>query len=369
MRADASQSKAKLMVLCLQPLVYSDADERWRFSLAFQEVNGVGLHITQIQREYYNEYGQLVQYDHIPESEKLRKFLPKMKGYEKYARSFEIAADSQIKYAEYTFIGYDDYQHPVNSKVKIEFVYQNVPVDSTSNPEIVKFFNLPAELGMPKLTKEEVQALVEERNPEKIREKINTVYDLLQYLTLARFGSDSGTTKVYDRNLKCNWEFNRPGDNALRVNKGNCGASANLLKYVLDGNYDEVGYIHWVRPDGGHIVNYIKINQKYYIIDLVQYGLYDAEKLQRRVKQYKITVLDSLKDYPMYCKLQYHDNIKLMAAFQGDEYGHYLCAYDKRINKLYYPKNAQIDILLETPDEGYQFCFTELKVKRPVFKQ
>ncbi len=234
------------------------------------------------------------------------------------------------------------------------------------NPEAVRFFNLPPGLGMPKLTTEAVQLLVDERNPEKIRERISTVYDLLQYLTLAKFGSYSGDTKV--NRGAYTWHFNRPGDNALLVNKGNCGTNANVLKYVLEGDYEEVGFINYWADIGGHVFNYIKTNQKYYVIDLVQYGFEDDIKLQRRVKQYSIGELDSLNDYPGKCIEFYRKDIKLIAASKGDEFGHYPMTWCINRKICYYPEGAVITPLFEAKKQGYKFGFTKFKGKRPIFK-
>lgn len=373
---DSSANSANLQITCDQDPVYADSQNKWYFNLTFQEQNGVGFTIQEILWIYYNDRQMEVGTKSIAGSE-LLKYFPKthFEGMDKYIRRFGLPRQS-IAFADLFFNGIDVSNNPISSKIRINFSQTikesppnfepNIPIDC-SNPEVVRFFNLPPGLGMPKLRKEEVQLLVDERNPEKIRESISTVYDLLQYLTLAKFGSYSGDTKV--NRGAYTWHFNRPGDNALLFNKGNCGASANVLKYVLEGDYEEVGFINYWADIGGHVFNYIKTNQKYYIIDLVQYGFEDDIKLQRRAKQYSIVELASLNDYPGKCIEFYRKDINLIAAFKGDEFGHYPMAFRSNNRKIcYFPEEAVITPLLEASKLGYKFGFTKFKVKRPIFK-
>lgn len=62
---------------------------------------------------------------------------------------------------------------------------------------------------------------------------------------------------------------------ALRRVAGGLLASATdsaWLRYLLDGDYDEIGYITTSQRDGsGHVYNYIQDGEWYYIIDLTHY--------------------------------------------------------------------------------------------------
>ena len=68
------------------------------------------------------------------------------------------------------------------------------------------------------------------------------------------------------------WEHHKPGYDAVRTNTGCCATDSNWLRYILDGDYDEIGYIATSQRDGsGHIYNYIKLDGWYYFIDLTHY--------------------------------------------------------------------------------------------------
>ena len=43
------------------------------------------------------------------------------------------------------------------------------------------------------------------------------------------------------------------------------------MAYLLEGDYDEVGYACYRSTNGGHVVNYIKDGELYYVFDLNQF--------------------------------------------------------------------------------------------------
>lgn len=92
------------------------------------------------------------------------------------------------------------------------------------------------------------------------------------------------------------WHYNLNAFQVMEQHIGNCGASANLANYLLEGDYDELGVIlHAYYPGngGGHVYNYILYESKYYIVDFSWYifGRYDPNN------DFPVLVLDKLEDY------------------------------------------------------------------------
>lgn len=106
--------------------------------------------------------------------------------------------------------------------------------------------------------------------PEAKANEINTLYEALQLYQIGNFRAADDNIRVEENGI--HWEHHKPGFDAVRTNCGCCATSANWLRYILAGDYDEVGYIATSQPDGsGHIFNYIFHEGWYYIIDMTHY--------------------------------------------------------------------------------------------------
>ena len=106
--------------------------------------------------------------------------------------------------------------------------------------------------------------------PEEKQGHISTLYEALQLYQVGNFAPSDDNVRVFDGGIM--WEHHKPGYHAVRTNTGCCATDSNWLRYILDGDYDEVGYIATSQRDGsGHIYNYILHEGWYYIIDLTHY--------------------------------------------------------------------------------------------------
>lgn len=105
------------------------------------------------------------------------------------------------------------------------------------------------------------------------KENINTVYEIIQYLQYTAYQpSDCANQRIYENGY--HWEHHEPAEITIMNHQGNCASMANMFVFALEGHYDEVGYIAWSMPDGGgHILNYVKHEGYYYVIDLTNYTL------------------------------------------------------------------------------------------------
>ncbi len=122
-----------------------------------------------------------------------------------------------------------------------------------------------------KLTDQDIQSLIK-ASADTIQEKISTVEDLVKYMQKSGFYyyEKEGFVKDY-------WTWGHSGNTVIDNNYGICCDIANMASYVLKDDYDDLGFI-WVAGYGvGHIFNYVKTNNKYYIFDLtnVSYDIHN----------------------------------------------------------------------------------------------
>lgn len=106
--------------------------------------------------------------------------------------------------------------------------------------------------------------------PEEKAAAASTLYEALQFYQVGGFYSSDDNIRITEGHI--NWEHHKPGYDAVRTNNGCCATSANWLHYMLQGDYEEVGYVATSQRDGsGHIYNYIYEDGWYYFIDLTHY--------------------------------------------------------------------------------------------------
>ncbi len=124
-------------------------------------------------------------------------------------------------------------------------------------------------LGESRYTNSDIYAMLSS-SPEEKQAKTNTLYEALQLYQVGGFYASDDNIRIPEGNIA--WEHHKPGYDAVRTNTGCCATDSNWLRYILDGDYDEVGFIATSQRDGGgHIYNYIKQGGFYYFIDLTHY--------------------------------------------------------------------------------------------------
>lgn len=114
-------------------------------------------------------------------------------------------------------------------------------------------------------TDEELLAVT---NVEELKEKVNTVRDVENYIKVKKMKSVSGDRDILYDSLW--WSYNNTPEETFKLNAANCGGIANFARYLLEENYD-VGYIQNLDvANGGHVINYVKYNNVYYLFDLTK---------------------------------------------------------------------------------------------------
>ncbi|MBF8982279.1 hypothetical protein IZY60_01885 [Lutibacter sp. B2] len=233
-------------------------------------------------------------------------------------------------------------------------------IGDIKNQEVLRF-EIPQALGDPQLTKEQITSLP--KDPKVLHENIHTVYDVLQYMISSGYCATSGDTKIKEGDFS--WSFNRPGERTIIENKGNCGATANMVNYLLKGDYEEVGFINYSDLNGGHIYNYIKQDNKYYIIDFLQYPLTGYGKLHMNIRE-----LNNLEEYPELCKKDYtHDEfggLKLIVAYTAQDQIPIAYKIEQESKGfMYFPTGSNINVLYDTPSEDTTAKFIDKPAKVP----
>jgi len=121
---------------------------------------------------------------------------------------------------------------------------------------------MPEDLGLPLLTDEEIDKLLADNDPRKVKETITTVADFINYCYRGHFvfadglvfpGSGDGRIVM----TTCS------GYQTLLRREGQCASMSSCFHYVLNGDYDEVGYIHV----DGHLMTYVLCDGLYYLVN------------------------------------------------------------------------------------------------------
>jgi hypothetical protein len=222
-------------------------------------------------------------------------------------------------------------------------------------PENIGSYKLAYMLGGTTLTPEEAYGLVG-AEPEVVRDKVKTAADVLMYMLAAQIGDCNGC-KCTDIG-KYTWHWNISAKDVMEMKVGNCGSCANLANYLLDGDYEEVGFIdHTYYPGNGgaHVYTYILYEGKYYIVDYSWYifEFYDI------LRDHPVPVLDNLEQWPDYAPSIYGP-LNLIMAYDtpGMQYPvlfseNYMADFN---NNYYYilPEGVEYQILFEDPS-GYEY--------------
>ncbi len=216
-------------------------------------------------------------------------------------------------------------------------------------PENIGDYRLSDMLGGTTLTAQEAYALVD-AEPEVVKEKVKTAGDVLLYMLAAQIGDNGGC--YCDSWDGYTWHSNFTAKEVMEKKLSNCGASANLANYLLEGDYEEVGFIlHAYYPGngGGHVYNYFLYEGAYYIVDFSWYifSNYDAGN------DFPVMKLGSLEEYTGRKVNELYGGVSLVIAHTspgqhlpnifGEEFGD---------NHYYVPQGAEYTVLYEAGD-GY----------------
>ena len=187
-----------------------------------------------------------------------------------YVSNDKGSAITETSFVEATFLGFAE--APNGMKLKKEerlgeevFVYCGVQI--------------PLGTGLPKLTYEEIDTMIETKNYDAIKTKITTLADAVCYFVRAKFracsnfdeGVDPGNLIFDDESRNF---YTVSGKEMLMIKCGQCSSMSTCLHYILDGDYSEFGYISLQYENGGgHVECYLKNEGRYYLFSPAEYTL------------------------------------------------------------------------------------------------
>lgn len=166
----------------------------------------------------------------------------------------DLRADFEASYEPYEVL------NAPNGDVVLETTTCGVPTFSYAGTTI------PVGLGLPKLTDEEIDALLAENDPRKVKDTISTLADFVNYCYRGEFIFGDGLIFLIDKN---GWvvQTTSSGYQTLQMRMGQCASMSSCMRYVLDDDYDETGYV----VIDQHLMAYILCDGLYYLVNPVEY--------------------------------------------------------------------------------------------------
>ena len=134
--------------------------------------------------------------------------------------------------------------------------------------------DLPDLLGQPQYSQKQICAM-QGYTLDQLKDAIYTVPDMIQYLVETNYGENPvWENDVHFSDGSYEWAINKSAAGAKDSDCPSCGAVSNLTRYILEGDYDDCGYILWGTYDkdknetnGGHVINFYQIGNQYVTFD------------------------------------------------------------------------------------------------------
>ena len=230
-----------------------------------------------------------------------------------------------------------------------------------------------ATLGTSRYTNAEIHAMLT-ATPEEKQASIATLYEALQLYQVGNFTPSDDNRRQFENGI--NWEHHKPGYHAVRTNTGCCATDTNWLRYILDGDYEEVGFLATSQPDGsGHVYNYILQDGWYYFVDLTHYHAsgspMDSAVENGDLAAYRATdfVLGNIhkagtfEDYVNYVQATFHEPPAMMFRYTAEN----VLAVDSNGTQIIYEEanGLQIEVIFDNPGDNMGLARAESPVQLP----
>lgn len=242
-------------------------------------------------------------------------------------------------------------------------------------PEV---FWVPANtLGGSRYTNTDIYQMLD-ASPEDKQQLVSTLYEALQLYQIGNFTASDDNIRIFENGI--NWEHHKPGYYAVLSNSGCCATDSNWLRYILDSDYEEVGFIATSQRDGsGHVYNYILHDGWYYFIDLTHYhasgspmdsAVEDGDMGSYRSTDYilgNVHKTRSVESYVNYVQDSFNDPPGLMFKYSAEN----VLAVEGRPNGsmvqiIYEEANGQkIDVIFDAPNDPLEFIRAASPVNLP----
>jgi hypothetical protein len=234
------------------------------------------------------------------------------------------------------------------------YSYPGYGVTVLSTPELKE-----QETGKSKYTRQEIRQMIDDGlTLEELSEKFSNLCEVQMFIEEACIDFSGGDIK--HRVDAILWHFNDSPEVVLRQGYGDCGSGSSLINYLLRNDYDEQGYLKQAGNKSGHIFNYFRSGDRYYIFDWTQMHMGRSD----------VFITDSLEDFSR----AYVGTNRITDGLYGDHSILLLYAYPYEGNHrpmgdgIYTPKGAPLMHLIPNEIEDIvDVLFVEQEQYAPVF--
>ena len=239
-------------------------------------------------------------------------------------------------------------------------------------------FWVPANaLGSSRYTNADISQMIGQP-PEEKQAVISTLYEALQLYQVGGFRS--ADDNIHMRENGIDWEHHKPGYYAVLTNCGCCATDSDWLHYILDGDYDEIGYIGTSQRDGnGHVFNYILQDGWYYLIDLTHYragedwlptAIEDGSMNSYHNSDFilgNIHKTQSLEAYADYIQDAFNDPPGLIVRYTASDVPAVATVPDQSGIEIFYAEMNGLDIqvLFDDPNDSLTFRLETAPTQQP----
>ena len=163
-----------------------------------------------------------------------------------------------------TIVGCSSENNKVEEEPKEEGIIEQVeeiPTNVEGSGSYLNAPKIPVEFGVAQYTTEEIRTF-KDCSAEELKNKINSISDFVQWIIENDFANPEGIRGDFKYRFGDYMvSLNRSPEGTIRLQSGSCGSISNLARYVLEDDYDYVGFIMQGEsennePYGGHVYNY-----------------------------------------------------------------------------------------------------------------
>lgn len=388
-----NQTSGEIIVECDKDVVYVNPHGEWKWSLYLYSRDNKPIEIKNISifvYTYENEYNYEAVYLETDMNRWWGSSLINIDESKRIGAGNGNPQDHDIWFYDYYVEGIDEDGNEIEGRCRVNFskkVEETVIVPPSEYDTKTLRHNadframvakdvywVPANvLGQSNLTANEIEELGSD--PTVLKENIDTLYEVIQYIQVADFKDANDNINIKEGMI--DWEHHKPGEMAIITNEGCCATISNLLNYLLEGDYDEVGFMSFSRSDGsGHVFNYIKENGKYYIVDLTHYrndymntaienGSFEEYKSTDYISG-NIHEVENFIDYTNFCISNFAKPPVLFSTYVAENvlpiesvrdcdniYITYPESYKDKVNIVYDKKDDNVSYDFATPPKMY----------------
>ena len=245
-----------------------------------------------------------------------------------------------------------------------EYLYESADarVVKKGEPKTLALYGVSISDPEPTITSVEAAEAIHQLSLSEAAEQINTLHDCMNYLYYNSYAGDGGDMNLQVRNGLA-WHYNHAPEVVFEKNCGCCGETAGLVAELLKGDYEEVGIVGLTYAEGcggGHVINYIKNGEAFYVFDLYSWACNDFTGYGLGCSK-NADLNQAALGWGYNLKMQ--DTIKCIYTYTNPRSGDAPVGWsnvDWGVSYLIKDYAENVNIVLETPEEGYVYEFVDV---------